>query len=363
MEVVYSQCWEDSHLNTKSLKIKESDTCVSITSGGCNTLALLLDGAKRVISFDLNPAQNYLLKLKVEAIKLFEHRDFCDFLGTEFIDEKPDRARRLQLWQKLKPHLNTELRDFWEQRTDLIKDGLINCGKIEKYFQIYAQILRRLYPNFAFQRFFTTKSLKKQQELYHRCIDKRRWRFLNVLLLNKWALGFAKGFHSFEHVEELNLEGSIYKKVRHLCLSQLLSKTPFLPQIIVGKYPNRNAVPEYLKEKNYKKLIESLPRLEIKLNHLIGVLEEFEDGGVDKFNVSNIFEWMTQEIFEEQLDWIHRKSSASGIMAYRYTFAKKKPLRNKYLEMFEDKIEEAKQLHDIDMSFMYSHFIIHHIKK
>ena len=52
------------------LKICQDDTVLTLTSGGCNALNLLLHGAGRVVAVDCNPAQSALLELKTVAIRL-----------------------------------------------------------------------------------------------------------------------------------------------------------------------------------------------------------------------------------------------------------------------------------------------------
>ena len=51
----YAQCWEDADILLEALDIQPGDTCLSIASGGDNTLAMLGKGPERVIAIDLNP--------------------------------------------------------------------------------------------------------------------------------------------------------------------------------------------------------------------------------------------------------------------------------------------------------------------
>jgi Protein of unknown function (DUF3419) len=53
----------------QALKICDQDVVLTLTSGGCNALNLLLHGASHVVSVDCNPAQSALLELKVASIK------------------------------------------------------------------------------------------------------------------------------------------------------------------------------------------------------------------------------------------------------------------------------------------------------
>ena len=49
----YSQCWEDPFILLEALSICENDCVISITSGGDNTIALLLAKPKKIVSIDL----------------------------------------------------------------------------------------------------------------------------------------------------------------------------------------------------------------------------------------------------------------------------------------------------------------------
>ena len=51
------------------LDIKSDDVCLTLTSGGDNSLNLLLHGARQVVSVDCNPAQSALLEMKVAAVR------------------------------------------------------------------------------------------------------------------------------------------------------------------------------------------------------------------------------------------------------------------------------------------------------
>jgi betaine lipid synthase len=65
---LYSLSWEDPREDDKVLDINGDDTVLTLTSGGCNALDLVYQGAGQVVAVDINPAQSYLLELKRVAI-------------------------------------------------------------------------------------------------------------------------------------------------------------------------------------------------------------------------------------------------------------------------------------------------------
>lgn len=50
---LYTMSWEDPDVDVKVLNIQENDVILTLTSGGCNSLNLVLHGAKDVIFFFL----------------------------------------------------------------------------------------------------------------------------------------------------------------------------------------------------------------------------------------------------------------------------------------------------------------------
>ena len=68
-KLVFTHNWEDPECDHAALKIKSDDAVLAITSGGCNVLGFLLFDPEVIYSIDINPAQSYLLELKIAAIK------------------------------------------------------------------------------------------------------------------------------------------------------------------------------------------------------------------------------------------------------------------------------------------------------
>ncbi len=67
--IIYNVAWEDPRIDGKVLQIGPEDTMLMLTTGGCNVLDRLLDGAKHIVSVDLNVAQNALLELKLAGAR------------------------------------------------------------------------------------------------------------------------------------------------------------------------------------------------------------------------------------------------------------------------------------------------------
>lgn len=105
------------------MNISPDDVCLTLTSGGCNSLNLLLHGAGHVVSVDCNPAQSALLELKAVGLKQLDFEDFWQMFG------EGRHPRIKQLFEtKLAPFLSQKSYEFWSTRLWYFKQGLYYQG-------------------------------------------------------------------------------------------------------------------------------------------------------------------------------------------------------------------------------------------
>src|SRR3989344_5811115 len=109
----YSMCWEDPTVLREALDVQSDDRVISITSGGDNSLVLLLAKPKEVVSVDINFAQNYLLELKRATALTLEYDEFLEFLGAK------KSADRLKFFNTVAPLLSPSIRQWWLEHSEL----------------------------------------------------------------------------------------------------------------------------------------------------------------------------------------------------------------------------------------------------
>src|SRR5438045_4333825 len=80
--VRYAQCWEDADILLEGLDVQPGDVCLSIASGGDNTLALLSKRPAYVIALDVSPAQLACLELRVAAYRELKHSELLELMGS-----------------------------------------------------------------------------------------------------------------------------------------------------------------------------------------------------------------------------------------------------------------------------------------
>lgn len=287
-KIYYSQCWEDPYVLLEGLNIQKEDKIISITSGGCNTLALLLKDPKEVIAIDINPAQNYLFELKVLAIKYLSYEDLLDFLGVN------PCSNRSQLFHLLEPRLSKGAYFWWKENKHLIHSGIIHAGKLERYFRLFSKyILPLAHSRKTTQSLFVEKIEKEQHNFYNNIWNTWRWRFLfNIYFSKRVTSTSARNKQLFKYVNTENISNHYLNNVKNsICNNP--SKNFILHYVFTGKYDKKN-LPLYLRKENVPVIRERIDRIKIVSDDLATFIKG-NHGIYNKYNLSNIFETLSKE--------------------------------------------------------------------
>ncbi|MBF0409758.1 MAG: DUF3419 family protein [Candidatus Riflebacteria bacterium] len=355
--IVYSNVWEDPELNRVSLNVQPGDSVLSITSGGCNSLCLLLENPSKVVSIDFNPAQIALLEFKKAAISLLDYDDFLGVLGVEFYNKptKHTPEKRIQLYKSFRDKLPGEARSFWDENESIIGSGVFMSGKVEKFFALYRWILGKLYNYDDIEKLFFQPDLESQWK-YYRSIKIKRWRFLNRSLLNRFVLSLVKGGHSFAQVEDPDLSENLNRKIDRAMKNLYNPDNFFMALMLLGKHFKPESMSPYLLEKNYPLLKKNIDRLETYYGILTDVLKKYGPSSFDRLNLSNIFEWMDNSTFNGVIREAIALSKPRARLAYRYTLARPRELDSSNLEKLQYEPELSKKLFNQDRAFIYESF-------
>lgn len=360
--VVYSNVWEDPELNRVSLKVQPGQNVLSITSGGCNSLCLLLEDPAKLISIDLNPAQLAMLEFKRAAIMELDYDDFIESMGTPFLF-KPGKSPeyRIELYNRIKKHMPAYAVQFWDENQNHIRHGIMMCGKVEKFFKIYRTLLGFLYSKEDLMSLFKAENLEKQREAYA-TFRKKRWNALHRLLLNRAVLSLVKGAHSFAQVDFEDFAGNLNVKRTRGMTRFFNPDNYFMCLLMLGAHYHENGMAPYLLRENYPKLKANIGRLEIFMGTIGDVLKKDGPGSYDRFNLSNIFEWMTNEVFNGIIREVLELARPGSRMAWRYTFARPRELDAENLSRLVYEPELSEQLFNQDRAFIYESFHAYHLK-
>lgn len=355
-DILYAQCWEDPEMDRIAFNTKPGDTVFSITSGGCNALAFLLDDPAEVICLDMNCFQNWLLNLKISAFKTLTYNETLEFFGV-----LPSK-RRWEYYEKLKPGLPENEQSWWDNKKADINRGIIHCGKYERYMHLLRRLFRILIGRKIIGELFNASSLEEQRILFQTRWDNLKWiLFCRIFLSRAFAsMLFDKAF--YKYLEPSFSFEKYYRSAVRRAVSDLPAKENyFLAYILSGNY-FIECLPPYLKRENYELIRERVERIRIITSGCHEYLRSLPGDTISKFNFTNIFEWMSPEEFTLLLLETVRIAKDGAVITYRnhiVTRSRPEILADQIIPDMKLSIELRKR----DRSFIYKAYVVERIKK
>ncbi len=355
-DVLYAQCWEDPAVDRIALEISPADTVFSITSGGCNVLAFLLDNPRKVIALDINPYQNYLLDLKMAAFRTLGYEDLLGFLGVR------ECFKRMELYERVRSELRKCSKIYWDTQADKIKQGIIHCGRYEKYMALLRTAVTRLMGFQLIQKFFVTEDTLTRAELFQKEWENRRWQLITRILLSRRMMSLLFDKRFFTYVDgDFSFGDHFSGRVRKALVDLPPQHNPFLSYILRGKF-DEGALPLYLRAENYPIIRSRLDRITLVFDSCERYFAGLPDSCISKFNFTNIFEWMGEEAFERLLRETCRIGRDGSILTYRNLLVpRERPPR--LATRLQPLRSIARRLHARDLSFIYNTYVVERVTK
>ena len=310
-KVRYGQCWEDADILVKAL-LPDSRHCLSIGSAGDNSFALLAAGASHVTAVEINPAQIDCIKLREQAYLTLDYPEFLK--------------------------------------------AVTSCtGKFEHYFHLFrTKILPLAHRKKRITQRLECKHPEERRQFYEATWNNRRWRLIFKAFFSRFTMGrLGRDLAFFDYVEG-SVADRILERTRYALTELDPSENTYLHWILTGHYGV--TLPLALQPRSYHKIRSALQQnrftiIEAPLEAALG------DEKYDAFNLSDIFEYMSEEATTALLDRITEASNPGVRLAYWNMLAPRSSNtpRIKFLP------QESEDLFKQDRAFFYSRFIVEEV--
>lgn len=349
----YAQCWEDADILLSALAIRPGDVCVSIASAGDNCLAMLAHDPGRVIALDISPAQLFCLELRVAAYRHLEHPELLALMGSRA------SARRLQLYQCCRPSLSQDARHFWDERPQTIAQGIGNAGKFERYFALFRRyVLPLIHGRATVAQLLRGGDAAEREAFYTRVWDNRRWRGLFRLFFSRLLIGCLGRDPSFFRYVEGGVSERFLARTRHALVTLNPKDNPYLHWIVTGHHGE--ALPFALRAENFDAIRRNLDRLEWRCCALEDFLASTDCPVIQRFNLSDIFEYMAESEYHALLRHIVSVASPGARLVYWNLLApRRRP--DSMADQLSSLDELAASLHSRDKAFFYGALIVEEV--
>ena len=357
-KLVFTQNWEDPNCDHRALQIRSGDTVVAVTSGGCNVLGFLRFDPETIFSLDINPAQSFLLELKIAAMRSLDFDDFRAFSGLT------DSADRQQLFDHMRPYLSPGAIAYWKAHPNVIRNGFIMQGRYDRFVVLAGRILKLLQGGNRIKRLMEQKTLEQQQEFYDQVWNTPQYRAIYKLLFNKYVLG-RKGLSAdYFHFDDgsTSFAESFYRRARNAFRDLPIVGNYFLSLYVTGRYASPEEVPDYLKREYFEVIRSRLDRIRVLTTDAQGWLDSLSDFQIDCFALSNICELMSEGETERLFRAVHRVARPGARVIFRNLIIPREvPASLSGIIVKDEKL--SGEMMASDRSFVYGKVAAYSIKK
>ena len=352
-EIRYAQCWEDADVLLDALDINSGHICLSIASAGDNTMAMLSRAPERVIAIDLSVAQLACLHLRVAAYQALEHHEMLELIGSR------ESQRREALYLRCRKLLPSEARIFWDSHSSEIANGFGGAGKFERYLALFRHyILPLIHSPQTIKELMQDKTEPDREKFYETVWNTRRWKAVFKIFFSRFVMGrLGRDPEFFKYVKG-DVAARILARTQTAATQLNPAENPYLQWILTGSHTT--ALPFALRSENFDSIRSNLDRLEIRQQSLEEFLAGSQSHTIDRFNLSNIFEYVSLPGYHELLHELVRASRDEARMVYWNLFAERrrpasmadeiKPLENLATKLFTQ-----------DKAFFYQAIVIEEV--
>ncbi|MBV6656302.1 MAG: DUF3419 family protein [Devosiaceae bacterium] len=352
----YAQLWEDADVLTSALATKPGATLVSICSAGDNALSMLTLDPARVVVLDLSQAQIECLNLRIGAYRNLDQPAFLELMGS-----RPSSRRAALLDQALAEASETT-QAFWGARRDeVIAYGAGGAGKFERYFRLFKQrVLPLVHSQRTIDAVFEPREPAARQRFFDERWNSWRWRLMVKLFFSRFMMGrLGRDKAFFEHVEG-SAADHVTRRLHHAAVVCDPSQNPYLHWIL--KATHAEPLPMAWRAEHYGAIRDRLDRLD-RLDIRQGSLEAFVSTGekADGFNLSDIFEYMSPDVFADVYGSVLSASNPGARLVYWNMMAPRRvPQVHAARVETQSEIEQREKARD--KAFFYSDFVVEDVR-
>jgi S-adenosylmethionine-diacylglycerol 3-amino-3-carboxypropyl transferase len=265
----------------------------------------------------------------------------------------------LSLYHRCRDALSSETRRFWDQKSDAISRGIGSVGKFERYFEIFRRaVMPLIHSQKMIDRLLAGGPLSHRRNFYRDFWDTTRWRALFKVFFSRQMMGRLGRDPAFFNYVEGHVSTRILQGTKHALSELNPAENPYLQWILKGRHTT--ALPFALRPENFQPIRNNLHRLEWRQTSLEEYLDGVASQSINRFNLSDIFEYMSEENYHRALQKIARTGAPGARLIYWNMLAPRSRPES-LADHLEPLTDLAHHLHLQDKAFFYSALVVEEI--
>ncbi|MDR8394399.1 BtaA family protein [Aliifodinibius sp. S!AR15-10] len=309
---------DDPRSEVRALKPVLGDRILCIASAGEVPLELLVNSHESITidAVDIAESQLFLSNLKLKASVSLQTEDAARFLGYL----PSDRSNRMAWFEQIMDTLPDQEMSFWLDNPQAFEHGPIHLGRYETYIARFAPLGRWLLGGYRkILGLFETKGIEAQKEYFDHELR-------TGLLKNLFKLMFHRRLYrrggipeqGLIHMGQQNIGLRFYAKFRDFCTNTSVRENWMLQFVLFNRVLFEEALPSYLRPAGRERLQTEQERLQFIKVPYTDILETADRGHYNKFALSNVSDWLTEDDFMALMDIISQRAgdNARGLTRY-----------------------------------------------
>jgi S-adenosylmethionine-diacylglycerol 3-amino-3-carboxypropyl transferase len=263
------------------------------------------------------------------------------------------------MYARCRPALGPAARAFWDNQREGIERGIGSLGKFERYFELFrTRVLPLVHGRATVLELLQPKSAADRRRFYDERWDTWRWRLLFRIFFSRRVMGRLGRDPEFFRYVETDVAASIVARTRHALRELDPSDNPYVRWILTGTHGA--ALPCALRAEHFDTIRSRLDRLEWHCASVEEHVERLAAQSVDRFNLSDLFEYVSLDHYHQMLDAMVRCGRPGARLAYwNMLVPRKRPdTMGARLRSLDDL---ATRLHLCDRAFFYSAFRVEEV--
>jgi S-adenosylmethionine-diacylglycerol 3-amino-3-carboxypropyl transferase len=197
----------------------------------------------------------------------------------------------------------------------------------------------------------TPRDASGRRRFYDERWDTIRWRLLFSVFFSRTVMGRLGRDPEFFRYVETDVASSILRRTRHALRDLDPSANPYVHWILTGTHGD--ALPLALRPEHFDAIRDRVDRIEPHLLSVDELLSRTADRSIDRFNLSDLFEYVPVDHYQQMLEAIVRASRPGARLVYWNMLApRRRPVA--LASGLHELNDLAERLHHEDKAFFYS---------
>ncbi len=345
--ILYSTCDEDSYSELRALDINSNDRVLSVTGSGCRTLSLLACNPKHLVSVDYSAGQNYLLELKLAAIRSLSYEILLQFFGVE------NCSNRWKIFCLLEKQMSFQAFAYFSANRWAIEKGILFAGRHELFYvRFVAPLMRLLYGKYM-EQISQATAIEEQRQIYRQHISGFIWRSLIRIGFSPSSIQIILNDPKYFVEMSVNVGDYLIERLDHSFTNHLVRDNHWTSFMFYGKYLGRRCLPHFLLEENYHAIREATTEVKIVTTNLVEYMKKMPERSIDRYSLSDVTSCIDKGTFRSLMDEVIRTSESNGTLCYR-NFLNKQLIPRDLENFLKRDSELSSSLYKDDLAFAYS---------